>query len=378
MRIASWSRIILESSVSRFRLAIVLCLSLASAARASVIVVTNRTRAAVSFRLELEPATVSHSRDFTLDAGDCIPIPLFGPAQMCFDSAGQAKKYQVFPQGLFYFGQTGDGQIDVGQIGLSATEVVSDDKPRAAVVSRIENAAVSPQPIVVIPIKILFDDAEVTPRAIWEARLQKRFNEVSRLFKKYCFVEFQIVAVESWHSDASITQLDKALKEFERQVDSAPARLAIGFTAQQRQKLQDQHLGGTRGPLHTHLLVRERVNKNTERECLEVLVHELGHFLGAVHSPEQNSVMRPVLGDRYARSTRFRIVFDPLNTMAMSLVSQALVTQPDLRFGQLPSTTQDELRRLYIDLARARPDDPAAPIYLRMLGGNHPSLPALR
>jgi hypothetical protein len=328
--------------------------------------------------LELEPDAASHSRDFTLDAGDCIPIPLFGPAQMRFDSAGQAKKYQVFPQGLFYFGQTGDGQIDVGQIGLSTTEVVSDDKPRSAVVSRIENAAVSPQPIVVIPIKILFDDAEVTPRAIWEARLQKRFNEVSRLFKKYCFVEFQIVAVESWHSDASITQLDKAFKEFERQVDSAPARLAIGFTAQQRKKLQDQHLGGTRGPLHTHLLIRERVNKNTERECLEVLVHELGHFLGAVHSPEQNSVMRPVLGDRYARSTRFRIVFDPLNTMAMSLVSQALVTQPDLRFGQLPPTTQDELRRLYIDLARARPDDPAAPIYLRMLGGNHPSLPALR
>ena len=40
--------------------------------------------------------------------------------------------------------------------------------------------------------------------------------------------------------------------------------------------------------------------------------HELGHFLGSVHSPEADSVMRPVLGDRQSRSVKFRVGFDPV------------------------------------------------------------------
>jgi matrixin len=128
--------------------------------------------------------------------------------------------------------------------------------------------------------------------------------------------------------------------------------------------------GGTRGPLHTHLLIREHVNKNSERESLELVVHELGHFLGAVHSPEQNTVMRTILGDRQARDTRFRVVFDPLNTMAMCLVSQELAARPEVRFRQLTPPTRAELRAIYADLARAIPNDPAARQYLQLVQPN--------
>jgi hypothetical protein len=98
-----------------------------------------------------------------------------------------------------------------------------------------------------------------------------------------------------------------------------------------------------------------------------VLVHELGHFLGAAHSPEQTSVMRIVLGDRRARSNKFRIVFDPLNTLAMCLVSDELQARPQARFRQFQHSTQEKLHDIYVDLARASPDDPAAPHYLRWL-----------
>src|SRR4029079_317549 len=124
----------------------------------------------------------------------------------------------------------------------------------------------------------------------------------------------------------------------------------------------------TRGPLHSHLLIREHVNKNSERECLEVLVHELGHYLGAVHSPEQNTVMRTILGDRQSRAARFRVVFDPLNTMAMCLVGEELSTRPDVQFRQLLPSTRAELHAIYSDLARALPNDPAAAQYLIWLG----------
>jgi len=46
-------------------------------------------------------------------------------------------------------------------------------------------------------------------------------------------------------------------RTFERLVSPAPARVAIGFLAGQGKKLQDHHLGGTRGPLHSHLLTEQ-------------------------------------------------------------------------------------------------------------------------
>lgn len=198
--------------------------------------------------------------------------------------------------------------------------------------------------------------------------MRARFDEASRIFKKHCFVEFRIVAIESWHSDGDTDALWKALAEFERVVDPAPARLAIGFSGRLKPGTQDRHMGGTRGPLHTHLLIRERVNKNSEPERLEILVHELGHFLGAVHSPEATSVMRVALGDRQARSPRFRIGFDPLNTMAMCLVSQELRVRPEISLAQMRIPTRAQLLRLYVELARGVPGDPSAPRYLKRLG----------
>ena len=319
-----------------------------------------------------------------IEAGDCVPIPLGESAQLAFQSAGQTKKYLVVPGGLYYFGKKPDGEVDAGRIALSTAEATAASLPEAVAITVNKPTSELPQPTVVIPVKILFDDAEVLSRPVWEARARKRFDAASLLFKKYCFVEFRIVAVDSWHSDPALARLDEAFDEFERLVAPAAGRVAIGFTARQHKKLQDHHLGGTRGPLHTHLLVREHVNKNSEGECLEVLVHELGHYLGAAHSPEQNTVMRTILGDRQARAAKFRVVFDPLNTMVMCLVSQELATRPEVRFRQLSPATQTELRMIYAALAGALPSDPTAPKFLQWLsetgasGRGVQSLPAFR
>lgn len=359
-------------SMFHFCCALIALWLISLSAHASVIVVTNRAANVVDFRLIGGPAG---PQEFTLVAGDCIPIRLAGPARISFVSAGQRKEYRVVPKGLYYFFAARGGRIEVGKIGLHAPNVDSSNETNATVIAPSENAAPSSRSTVVIPIKILFDDAEITSRAAWEARLRKRIGEASRLFKKHCFVEFQIVAIDSWQSNASITRLGGALSEFERLVDPAPARLAIGFTGQQKGTPQDRHLGGTRGLLHTHVLIREWVNGNTEQERLEVLVHELGHFLGAVHSPELNSVMRAAPGDRQARAAKFRIVFDPLNTLAMCLVSQELHSQPHLRSAEMQPATRNELRKIYSVLMRATPDDPAAALYLRALSGQNLNLP---
>jgi hypothetical protein len=115
------------------------------------------------------------------------------------------------------------------------------------------------------------------------------------------------------------------------------------------------------------MLVREWSNRINEPERLEVLVHELGHFLGAVHSPEPDSVMRAILGDRQARANSFRIGFDPVNTLAMNYVAEAFPTGRIGRFANLPLATQLELSKLYREIAAANPHDKTPAQYVQLL-----------
>ena len=145
---------------------------------------------------------------------------------------------------------------------------------------------------------ILADDAEPTVRAIWEKRLRSRLALASDIFERYCRVRFQVSAVDTWASDENIHDFGKSLAEFESRVRPGAGRLAIGFTGRYQWVPGESHVGGIRGPLHSHILIREALRQVSEPERLEVLVHELGHFLGAVHAPDNDSVMRPTLGDR--------------------------------------------------------------------------------
>jgi hypothetical protein len=108
------------------------------------------------------------------------------------------------------------------------------------------------------------------------------------------------------------------------------------------------------------------------------LVHELGHFLGACHSPENDSVMRPKLGDGRANLRAFRMGFDPVNLLVMNMVTDELARRPVRSLAQLSPPTRKRLIDIFGTLARAMPDDPAAPIYVRLLGATAPEAMAVR
>ena len=351
------------------------CAALAAReAMASVIVVANRARAEVTFALAAPAEEKSAARSFTLASGEVSPILIAGPVQLTYTSADEKKSFRVVPHGMYYFSEPRGGQLELGQIGLSMPEVSLKGHLIAEKIP-VEHATTA-TPRLVIPVKILYDHIEVTTPKAWEKRIRARFDEANRILKKHCFVEFEIKAVESWHSDGSHDSLEQLLGDFEQKVDPGTARVAIGFTARHRPDFRDPHMGGTRGPLHTHLVLREHVNQNSEAERLEILVHELGHFLGAVHSPESSSVMRPILGDRQARAARFHIAFDPLNTLAMCLVSEELSSNPRVKLAEMPPFTRVELFRVYLELARAVPKDPTAVRYMNRLGLELRQVPA--
>jgi hypothetical protein len=222
----------------------------------------------------------------------------------------------------------------------------------------------------VIPVMILVDDDERATRPIWEKRLRERLAEASDVFERHCRIRFEPVAVGTWVSDDRIVDFQRSLREFELKVKPAPARVAVGFTSQYKLVRGQTHLGGTRGALGNHVLIREWAHRISKTEQLEVLLHELGHFLGAAHSPEADSVMRPKIGDRRSNARDFRIGFDPPNTLIMNLVGEELRTRRVQSLARLRPHTKAQLSNVYTALSELMPKDPAAEHLKKLLG--HP------
>lgn len=322
--------------------------------RAAVVVLVNRGTRIVDFTLQNQgeaPASKS------LRPREQLSWSTPGSATLRFGEGASAKQYQLDPNSAYYFGNVG-AKIDLQQIGIGAAK-----RPTLNPALEVRKHAA---PVLTIPVKVLVDDEEVQNEATWKERIRARLAAASEIFEPTARLRFEIVATERWDSDDATTDFTQSLTEFEAETTPEPGWIAIGFTSQYNQPQGATKLGGTRGPFHRHLLMREWPQHVSERERLEVLVHELGHVLGCAHSPEQDSVMRPVLGDRVARLKDFIIGFDPLNTIAMWLIAEEMRLGRVHHMAGLSLTTRGELAEIYDALAKGLPKDPAAPVYLKM------------
>lgn len=174
-------------------------------------------------------------------------------------------------------------------------------------------------PTAVLPVKLLVDDEEPAARRFWEARLRRRIEAANRILGEFFPFRLEVVAVESWESDDGLTTLEAGYRQFAAAVDPRPGALAIGFASQWSAAKSPGPLGTCSGPLSRHILLREHGPEITETERLEMLLHELGHVLGAGHVEDPQSIMRPKLDDRRARDRQFSLGFDPFNTIVVNL-----------------------------------------------------------
>ncbi|HEV3006764.1 MAG TPA: hypothetical protein VGX78_20000, partial [Pirellulales bacterium] len=346
----------------------------AGAARSEVVVIANRTRLPVDFEGQIGDGP---SRTYSIKATDLISIHVHDILAIEFGSDVPRRRHELEPNSIYFFhAPAADGELELRQIGLEggqggedqndaeALEADQDHTPSAARTTAEDEGT----PVMAtVRVKLLVDDDERAARPRWEERLRNRMRAASTLFERYAHVRFEVVATDRWKSDERLQELDEAWKEFEELVDPKPADLAIGFTSQQELSTGCAPSAGERGALKPHLLIREWSEHATEPERFEHLVHELGHYLGAAHSPEPDSVFRAVLGDGRARRRGYRIRFDPVNTLAMCLVGEALQARPIRSPADLGADARATLAQIYATLAAALPDDPAAQECLRRL-----------
>lgn len=329
----------------------------ASPAAASVVILANRTKQKTDFTL-VWSAEKKSKHD--LEPGDQVPIAVNKAIQVEFLSGEVRSTATLQPNTIHFFVKSNDKSV--------LAKVRFPDPPGNLIAPQPTKVGVELKPVAKIPVMILVDDDEPTVRRLWEARLRKRMEAASDIFEQHCRVRFEVVAVGTWSSDNTILNFNKSLREFELEVNPAPAVLAVGFTSQYRiPSDRTMHLGGTRGPLHPYILIREWSQHITTTERLEILVHELGHYFGCVHTSDKHSVMRPKLGDRRSHAKDFRIGFDPANAMAMYLLGEEFRERPLRRFCYMRPPAKANLHSLYLGLEKTIKDDDSAERYIQML-----------
>jgi len=327
-----------------------------SAAQADVVVLANRSGSRVV--AQIKPVS-ARPYELSLPTGDVLPLFSDGRMYVEFATREGTKKYLLDANSAYFFGMSRDGRLDLQKIGLGGDRTTADGR-------RLPGSA-GTAPVGTIPVKLLVDEDEPAKQIVWERRLRTRIKAASDILEKHCKLRLKVVAVGTWNSDNDTSEFMDSLAEFEREVNAFPARVAIGFTSQYHYHRGRTHLAGTRGPLQQHILIREWSQHVSEPERLELLVHELGHFLGASHSPEGDSVMRPVLGDRKALRTGFKIRFDPVNTLVMAMIGEEMRRRGIQNLSSLTDDSKRRLRQIYGGLSQAFPADPAGKQFVRIV-----------
>jgi len=297
----------------------------------------------------------------TLAAGDARPVFFRTSIRVRYGQGLLQESFHLTPKSAYYFRRrVDDNAVHLEKIGLGPRDYdEAPSEPRSH--SELLSAPV-------ISVKLLVDDDEPTHRKIWEARLRARIAIASKVLEEHSGVRLKVVAVETWESDDSQHDFSRSFREFERKVSPEPGTLAIGFSSQYRISQGRVHMGGTRGVLHPYVLLKERAPNVEETERLELLVHELGHCLGASHSPEPQSVMRPLLTGGHQRRMGARIQFDAVNTLLVAMVGDELRHHGARSVADISRSTRKRMLEIYGVLETAMPDDPAAAQYRKMVG----------
>ncbi len=350
---------------ARFLATVLVLVATAPAPGSGVVVIANRTGRDVTGTVST-PEEIP--RRVTIGRGELTVLTVSRAADFSFISANRRQTARVQENSVYGLTAGGDGILcDALYVGA---EPPARERPGP------EGAVVSP-PVATLTVKLLVDGQE--PDKDWEGRLCRRVAAASKVLEDQCRVRLEVAEVATWESSAEARSFDEQLEDFSRRVSARPAAVAIGFSSRplsvSAPRRRDRPLAALPVPLQSHILIGEWFPL-PEAQRLDVLLHELGHFLGAAHSKDADSIMRMNPSDGRSADKNAHIGYDPLNVLAMNLVArEALAVPPKRKLGALSTGTRTQLARLYKEMARILPDDAAPERYLQLLDEAPPPRP---
>ncbi|MDH3716548.1 MAG: M12 family metallo-peptidase [Planctomycetota bacterium] len=320
-------------------------------AAAGTVIVANRSRQTVRFAVA---DTEGNWRKLVLKPEQLVPIPVVGKAECQLTLPSGPRRYELLADSLYL------ARADEDQPPYLQRIVFGGDSARQGPAAATHGADWKGTQPGTIRVKIFVDEEDQRRDSRWQEKMKKRMAAASQVLEYYCRMRVTIEGFDRWVSDNQLQDFNQAMVDFEKTAQKGAADLAIGFTSQFPVTRKMAHVGGTLGPLRSHILIREYGVRVSEMERLEILLHELGHFLGAAHSPERSSLMRTVLGDGQANRRTFRVAYDAYNVLAMNIVAEQWRRRQSRNFRQLDSTALQRLAAIYGEIARFYTADQAA------------------
>jgi len=340
---------------------IVVLLAIAAQARpgsvgAAVVVLGNQSEQSVKVRVA---PVWGERRELSLAPGDVVPIPVADSIDVAYVRGEEEVAERIDPNTVHQFVVTKKGGLQLEQVRFSQS--------RSCRWWRVPGQA-GPPPAVVVPVTILADDEYAQAYADWHTRLRGRIIAASESLEEYAGVRLDVVAQATWESDDEETDFRRLEARFRQEAVVEPAWLAIGVTGQFRISEKEPLAHVDRAPFCTHVLLPEVQEGLSEADQLALVLHELCHFLGAAHSPDEGSVMRsPIVeGKKDVQRRPAGTRFDAINTLAMRLVAEEIRQRRARHVGQIERGTRAALRAMYGEMARRVRGD-RQPYYLAEL-----------
>ena len=311
--------------------------------RADIVVIDNHTQHDVHFSLEHAGKPDS---EHVLLAGQVLPISIDGKTVAVFQSDDMTRRQTLQGKSIYSFHAL-PGGLDLEKTNFpkqgQALRPPKIDKPPKELADRKPPDF---RPSRVIPIKILVDEEQKAAREKWEKDLRRTVKAASDVIERTCGLRFEVQSIDTWQSDNKAAGPGPLLQDFELKVDPRPAWLAIGFTSQQRaaRGQAEQHPPRL---FARHIVVRDWTPKANDADRVEMMVHLLGHYLGAMDSPEALSVMRPLTGNDQVRAQKIPLQFDALNTLLLNIVADRIRSAGPAEWGDLPLKLQRQLSALW-------------------------------
>ena len=269
--------------------------------RAAVVAVKNGTEKEVSFTLSQgeNPALAVKLR-----AGETRALRVGRTPAITVNLAGKPETHKLEPYAAYAFTQDRKGPPVFRSLEFCAPLPNPADVPETPVDAKAFR----------VPVHFSADDADPRSKEGWERDLRKRLAAASEILENQCGMSLGIEVNGDWKSDPDATDLESQLEGFER---AFPAKADVLLLGCMTRPPKGASLFGTlRAPWGWHLLMREGEPK-AESARLEVLVHHLGLYAGAVRSSDPNSVMSSRVGNGRTAKADFRIAFDALNLLAI-------------------------------------------------------------
>jgi len=301
----------------------------------AVVVISNPTENTVEVNV-VKPE--GQAADYQIPGHGLVPIVSFAPVTVRV-SLGQFSTVQELSLNRVYeIRMRGD---DTGQSVVIAPVQIGNVRPG---VWLFPNREKLPQ-TVTIPVAIFVDEEQPAKQSVWEPRLQGQVAEASRFIEWFCRVRFEVVGTGTWESDNARTGVEGLLEDFRQKIPAQKARLLIGFSSQLTVPAESRfHV--TPRLLDSHIIIPDVQATFSAQNQLMVLIHALGHFLGAVDTAEASSVMNPEYA-AIGAGKRQRDYFDPLNVLIMNIVAEDLIFRGVGQVDQFSTGTRDYLSALY-------------------------------